>query len=162
MYYFLTKVIMTLPVNITGCMSFKYNVIYLLLPVRWWPLWTPWSGLQWWTLPGTCTWERQSRPQLWPPGHRAQAGWVPRWEARCPLCSCWLFAHICLFGQKHCLYHETQRAGRKRGTRRARSSTGLGRCWVRCAQTQADREAVAGGKRGGGGERDMKRQREAW
>lgn len=130
-------------------------------PVKWWPLWMPWSGLQWWTLPGTYTWVRQSIPQPWPPGRRAQACWAPIQEAGC-LSYTLALGHICLFCQTRCFYHKTWRAGRTRGTWRGKPLAGQDCCSARCAGTQAGREAVGGGRGAGGRGRAQKRPKETW
>lgn len=120
----------------------------------------PWNGLQWWTRPGTCTWGRQSRPQLWPPVHPVQAGWAPRQEAECHLCSCSLFAHTCFSGKTCCFYHKTWRG--RRGRQRQRPSTGQGCCWVHYVETRAGREGLGGGRWTEGRKRGQERQTETW
>ena len=138
----------------------KLSSVYLFSPAMWWPLWTPWSGRRWWTPPGTCTWVRQSRPRPWPPGRPARAGWAPTQEAGCLWCTRSLSSHICLWTR--CFYRKTWKAGRTRGSWRARLSTGRGPGWSHCAGTQTDREAAGGGKWGGGGGRGWESPRETW
>lgn len=127
----------------------------------WWPLWMPWSDLRWWTPPGTCTWARQSRPQPWPPGRPARAGWASTQEAGClvdtsaPHCTCslWPSRYSC---------RKTLREGRWRGTRWAKVSAGLGGYWPDCAGTPAGRGAEGAGRGRGRGSRTQGRLTETW
>ncbi len=44
--------------------SIIVSILCCCAPVRWWPRWQPWSDQQWWTHPGTCREEMQSRSLL--------------------------------------------------------------------------------------------------